>query len=366
MPKINRYTGNVLAFASSYQSGEKYVFGSADTNSDDLSDQLTADYLRGWGTVGASEFPPLEWFNASMYTATQFNSYLHQMGVAEWDSAQEYYENSIANRNGFVCISKTDSNVGNDPLTDKVNWSIQTAENRIKGLQNWNIPDNDTDPLISSTPTDYGVGEFPAKDVEVITASTQLKIVNRVVSSDDNVGVLRIWYRGDNANITTATEYMGIKLDDDSQAEAGVVSGATKGSSGNDLYVDVDLSVITSGFKFGFVCPERGFVYEISDEESLAIEFSDGYAKATEEDVTVSRALGVTYTNTDKYPRTISVTVSSVGSVASDLVAFRNGRRIYRSFITSTTENGLQVTIFPDDTYSITSANLTISEWLER
>ncbi|QMP81688.1 hypothetical protein [Vibrio phage XM1] len=123
MVKIARFNGNVQAFASNQQSGERRVFGATTpTESDLLSDQLTPEFLRGWGTVSASEFPPIEWFNALGYTVTQFISYLHQMGVAEWNAEQEYHLGSLVSYDGDIYLSTTNDNIGNDPSSNDGNW----------------------------------------------------------------------------------------------------------------------------------------------------------------------------------------------------------------------------------------------------
>lgn len=115
MAKIERYDGNVEAFASESLGTERTVFGGT-TQSDDLSDQLTSAFLRGWGIVGASDFPSLQDFSGAMFTATQFISYLHQMGVAEWDAAQEYEtEGACCVYSGDVWKRGTSWSLGDEP-----------------------------------------------------------------------------------------------------------------------------------------------------------------------------------------------------------------------------------------------------------
>lgn len=128
MAKIARFNGNVQAFASNQQSGERRIFGATDPaeESDLLSDQLTPEFLRGWATVGPSEFPPIEWFNAVGFTVTQFIAYLHQVGVPEWNSLQEYHANSITNYNGSIYVSEVDNNIGNNPLSSSEWYNPET------------------------------------------------------------------------------------------------------------------------------------------------------------------------------------------------------------------------------------------------
>jgi hypothetical protein len=123
MAKINRFNGNVKAIAADSLTGERYVFGSDVTVSDELTDQYNAAMLRGWGIVGASDFPPLGWFNAQAFTATQFISYLHQMGIPEWNALQEYQIGGLATRTGVIYRCLTADHISATvPESDATNW----------------------------------------------------------------------------------------------------------------------------------------------------------------------------------------------------------------------------------------------------
>ena len=56
MAKIDRYNGNMAAFAADALSTERTIFGDT-TQSDTLDANITADFLRGWGVVGVNENP---------------------------------------------------------------------------------------------------------------------------------------------------------------------------------------------------------------------------------------------------------------------------------------------------------------------
>lgn len=114
MAKIARYIGNLKAFASAALGTERTIFGSV-TQADDLTSQVNANYLRGWGVVGPSDSPALEDFNGAMYTHGQLIAYLHQAGIAEYDAAQEYFSGSVAQLSGVIYISLQNSNIGNAP-----------------------------------------------------------------------------------------------------------------------------------------------------------------------------------------------------------------------------------------------------------
>lgn len=121
MAKITRVNGNVKAFGSSQASGERTLFGQT-TVSDDLTAQFTAEFLRGWGIVGASEFPKLQDFNAATFTNGQILAYLHQMGLPEYNAAQEFYLNSVTQFNGVLYMSIQDGNTGRQPNTNPTWW----------------------------------------------------------------------------------------------------------------------------------------------------------------------------------------------------------------------------------------------------
>lgn len=121
MSKIERYQGNVQAFALNAQGLERTVFGGTE-QANDLTSQVTAAFLRGWGIVGPSEHPSLEDFNAAMYAMSQFIAYQHQVGVPEWHAEQEYNTGSVCVRSGEAYISLSDSNVGSAPPSAK--WTL--------------------------------------------------------------------------------------------------------------------------------------------------------------------------------------------------------------------------------------------------
>ncbi len=139
MSKIVRYQGDVRAFASDAQGMERTVFGGTN-QADDLTSQITASFLRGWGIVGASEPPSLEDFNAAMYAMSQFIAYQHQMGVPEWHAEQEYHIGSICTHNGESYQSLQNANIGSQPPSAK--WTpVLTSKN---GLANLGIKDAST------------------------------------------------------------------------------------------------------------------------------------------------------------------------------------------------------------------------------
>jgi len=123
MAKIDRFNGNLKAFASEQLTNERTLFGQVSI-ANDLTSQLTPEFLRGWGIVGPSDQPSLQDFNAAMYTNGQLLAYLHQMGVAEYNLDQEYYIGSITQSGGVLYSSLTDGNIGQSPSSSPLAWSV--------------------------------------------------------------------------------------------------------------------------------------------------------------------------------------------------------------------------------------------------
>jgi len=141
MAKITRYNGNLEAPASAALGTERTIFGTG-SQSDDLTDQFNAFLLRGWGNVGPSDQPTLQDFNAMGFTLGQIHAYLHQMGVAEYNAAQEYHTGSITNVAGVLYVSLVDTNVGNSPASSPSQWSPQSQHGMVvlTSTQSWSVP----------------------------------------------------------------------------------------------------------------------------------------------------------------------------------------------------------------------------------
>ncbi|HGY1203174.1 TPA: carbohydrate-binding protein [Citrobacter braakii] len=198
MSKIARYQGNVRAFASDAQGMERTVFGGTN-QADDLTSQITASFLRGWGIVGASEHPSLEDFNAAMYAMSQFIAYQHQMGVPEWHAEQEYHIGSICTHNGESYQSLQNANIGSQPpsakwtpvLTSKnglANLGLGTASKKDVGTGTGQIPDMSTFgrgtgwfKLPSGLIIQYGV--YSGNNTQVITGNFPIPFPTRVLYS---------------------------------------------------------------------------------------------------------------------------------------------------------------------------------------
>lgn len=183
MSKIERYQGNVQAFASSAQGIERTVFGET-TQANDLTSQITAAFLRGWGIVGPSEHPSLEDFNGAMYALSQFIAYQHQAGIPEWHEEQEYYAGSVCTHSGVAYQSIEDANTGNEPPS--AHWApVITSRNGSEYFQSLNTT---LTALATLAGTKDKMPYFSGEDTAALTALTAF--AREILAQTDAAGVL--------------------------------------------------------------------------------------------------------------------------------------------------------------------------------
>ena len=131
MAKIDRYNGNLKAFASDATGTERTIFGD-NAQSDELDANITADLLRGWGVVGPTFNPTKQDFNGLAFTLGQLIAYLHQQGVPEWNAAQEYYAGSVVTTLAGIYRLKSGGDGSSDPDTDGgINWELIPTQAKV-------------------------------------------------------------------------------------------------------------------------------------------------------------------------------------------------------------------------------------------
>lgn len=147
MAKIDRVDANLKAFASEARTGERIVFGSNNTTpieSDDLTTNYTAEFRRGWasGVNPATGFPLRGNFSGATFFVSQVLAYIHQMGVPEWNSAQEYPTNgSVTIHSGSLWILNSASlpSIGEEPGVS-ANWKKINPDVIVTG-RGYNVGD---------------------------------------------------------------------------------------------------------------------------------------------------------------------------------------------------------------------------------
>lgn len=137
---LNRFNGNVEPFAVNATATNRTIFGDV-TQSDDIDDNLNADFKTGWEIVGVNDNPTKQDFNALAYTLGNLISYLYQQGIAVWNINQKYYTGSrCIGSNDLIYKALTGTepspNTGNDPVSDAVNWK-QVSDQNIGVDQTW-------------------------------------------------------------------------------------------------------------------------------------------------------------------------------------------------------------------------------------
>ena len=152
MSKITRYNGNLKAFASEATGNERTIFGDT-AQSDTLDANITLDLLRGWGVIGVDSNPTKQHFNGLAFTLGQLISYLHQRGVPEWNTAQEYFDGSVVTTDVGVYRLKTGGDGSSDPDTDGgVNWELIPTQAKVdaKADQATTYTETEVDGLIAT------------------------------------------------------------------------------------------------------------------------------------------------------------------------------------------------------------------------
>lgn len=254
------------------------------------------------------------------------------------------------------------------------------TENRFKGNQNFNVNGSSGDPLPDGTPRTYSVGSEVAAGVEVITNNAeQITYTSGVLNSGNNTGILRRRYKKDAAGlITKSTQYGGLKLADNSQIQALVDDIATNGvritEDGSDVVVDVDLSVVTTGFRFFGMSDIQGVWQAINEQESISSLYAFANLNSTVKTLNVpaDRDKNVAYTNDTQYVRRVFIKITTTGTSNFEANLTSTDGTFYfiesNGFVTNPV-NSLSLDIYPGESYTFTFAGLTtqqILEWKER
>ncbi|MFU0879246.1 hypothetical protein [Kluyvera cryocrescens] len=247
MSKIERYQGNVQAFASSAQGVERTVFGET-TQANDLTSQITAAFLRGWGIVGPSEHPSLEDFNGAMYALSQFIAYQHQAGIPEWHEEQEYYAGSVCTHTGVAYQSIEDANTGNEPPS--AHWTpVITSRNGSEYFQSINAT---LTALATLAGTKDKMPYFSGEDTAALTAITAF--AREILAQTDAAGVLLKLGLGDLVNALIKTNNLSDLPDKAlSRGNLGVPKGVDAQMVQARVHFNGNTGTIISGFNISSI-----------------------------------------------------------------------------------------------------------------
>ena len=377
MSKIARFVGNLVAFASGALGGERTVFGDV-AQSDVLTSNINADFIRGWANgVDLNGFPPRQYFNAIGFTATQIAAYLHQMGVAEWDSLQEYHIDSIANVGGVLYTSLTNTNVGNDPTSDITNWVVASRTAKIQPV-NASVAANALTLTLNATELDFRDNALTSGTVN---SRPVIAPISLVISSGSTLGTIstkqsRIAIlaidNGGTIELAAVNLAGGNNLDETTLITTVAEGGAGAADSANVIYsttarTNVPFRVVgyaestqaTAGTWVTAPSTIQGY-----GGQAFAAMSSIGYSQ-TLQDVTGSRALSTTYYNTTGKPIQVFVLLSFTAIGTPSITV--NGILISGHFQGSIATGVVPAVIVPPGgSYSVTSSGTsTLSAWIE-
>lgn len=220
MVQIARCAGNLPTFAASAVGLERTIFGSVVQDDTLTLNMVTADFIRGWGIVPPSSPPSKQDFNGAFYSLSFLLTYLHQMGVAEWDIAQEYFLGSATITGGELYISKVTPNTGNDPATDSASWKLMAGIEDIEDAVSI-IYDNAASGLVA-TDVQAAIDElrnaakikYDNTIVGVLAATDVQDAIDEIIPSLVPAGAIQFfamasaptgWLQADGANVSRTT-----------------------------------------------------------------------------------------------------------------------------------------------------------------
>lgn len=392
MAKIDRYNGNLKAFASEQLTNERTLFGDV-TVANDLTSQLTAQFLRGWGIVGPSDQPSLQDFNAVGYTLGQLLAYLHQMGVAEYNAAQEYFIGSIATAGAVLYMSTTNANIGNTPSTSPANWKAFTADQATEvalglvKIATQALTNAGSDDLTAVTPKKLSAAIQGQKHTSFPTTGTATAQVLTPVPAITSYAVGQrfnaIFNAASGLNPTINVSGLGAKPLKQYDSSGTKVAATFAAQQSSDIFYDgtdfvllnaiaatPDASTTVKGkARFGTpaeqLLPTLGVIADPAGVASQILASRFGYDSPI--DQTANRVSGSTYTNTDTKPRFVSIFNTGAGTSYQGGRLFINGVARARTNRASSTIGTFVDTLYglipPGATYSCDLPN--VERWTE-
>jgi len=334
MAKITRKTQKIFGGNSSNNA----QYGSARAGTFILdNDPDVIQALPAWesginaATISGEKLPALEEAQGIYYVATRQVAYVLQEGIPEYDPTTTYYENSIVKESGTVKIYKSlgDDNVGN-PLEGGSDpaWELVIDLDNVPVLPQNNYIAT-TDPTSSDDNTQgYSQG---SKWYNTVSGEAYLCV-------DASTGAA-VWVL-----VSLTVDDLGDLAFEDI---APISKGGTGSTTASEARTALDVYSTTE-------------VDDLIDDNVIGVD-------DTWTDVTGSRALGTTYTNTTGKPIQVAVTVNSITSSTGD---FRiGGTTVATSNTGSNTSmrNHYQFIIPDGATYEAraTGGTVTLINWWE-
>ena len=382
MAKIDRYSGNMEAFAADALSTERTIFGDT-AQSDTLDANITADFLRGWGVVGVNENPTKQDFNGLAFTLGQLIAYLHQRGVPEWNAAQEYYEGSVVTTLAGIYRLKNGGDATVDPDNDNgTNWELAPTRIEVDGKANLSGDSFTGSVGIGATPTtlmdngkglalgdtDSGIRQNGDGVIEVVANNEVRATVNGTGISATNLsgtntgdqdlsGKANLSGASFSGSVGIGTTPTGFLNDNKSLALG-------DGDTGISQQGDGVLKIFTNGQTAVTITASGLSAPNLSGTNTGDAALAIGVGQ-TWQNLTASRSFSTIYTNTLDKP--IMVSVEADGSDAG-VRFYVDGMSVGVSDINSAAGSlGMNIiALVPSgSTYEATPSGGTLSSWVE-
>jgi len=382
MAKIDRYNGNLKAFASDATGTERTIFGDT-AQSDELDANITADLLRGWGVVGPTFNPTKQDFNGLGFTLGQLIAYLHQQGVPEWNAAQEYYEGSVVTTLAGIYRLKNGGDATVDPDNDNgTNWELAPTRIEVDGKANLSGDSFTGSVGIGATPTtlmdngkglalgdtDSGIRQNGDGVIEVVANNEVRATVNGTGISATNLsgtntgdqdlsGKANLSGASFSGSVGIGTTPTGFLNDNKSLALG-------DGDTGISQQGDGVLKIFTNGQTAVTITASGLSAPNLSGTNTGDAALAIGVGQ-TWQNLTASRSFSTIYTNTLDKP--IMVSVEADGSDAG-VRFYVDGMSVGVSDINSAAGSlGMNIiALVPSgSTYEATPSGGTLSSWVE-
>jgi hypothetical protein len=315
-----RIDKDIPIFGENALTGEIKEFGTT-TDSTDINELLsTTEAGRGWFFLGTTDFPTKEQFNAVGYSLTKFIKYLYERGIAEWNTNVNYPIGGwVIASNGRPYRALT-ANSGNDPIGDTTNWEQPVLfQEKDKNITHDITVDSD----YTLTDDQNLYGRINITDTGVVLTTARNIIV-------DNVEKNSFIFENSTAQDLTVKTSAGTGIL--------VTTGETKilRNDGTNV-LESDLSGRDDGFG----------------------------VNQTWQNVTSSRSLGVTYTNTTGKPIMVYIFFRDSDDNGTPTSFLIDGVQFVSSGGSGMKNTMLSFIVPNGNTYSIQTTNASFYNWNE-
>ena len=374
MSKITRYNGNLKAFASEATGTERTIFGDT-AQSDTLDANITLELLRGWGVIGVESNPTKQHFNGLGFTLGQLISYLHQRGIAEWNAAQEYYAGSVVTTDAGIYQLKSGGDGSYDPDTEGgVNWALIPTQAKVDAKADKattytetevnNLLDDKADKATTYTETE--VDDLLDDKADQATTYTETEVDGLLNAKADQATTYTkteaaVDFGSTTDDLDTVVKSGFYRIENNANLPPGADSGQLIVSRGGDTILQIVSDFGGRLWQRSGNPSNVGGPGSYSDWQEISAQ-GIGVGQ-TWQDVTSSRAHGVTYTNSTGKPITAVVSIRDGG--VTPATAFVGATRVIYIYDLHATGASFTFIIPAGSTYKSDYSINILQSWVE-